>query len=138
MSETKAVFAERTIRSLKYIFYRYMEDFGYKYIHKLRHFFTTLISRGNSSTDKRPNTLRNCNFMSILYSKPLREYKKLTFKTGDRLRISKSDLRFRKGYKPQLHEKFLKLWQLQLENHQHTQSRMSKARLFKVNFIKRS
>ena len=30
MSETKAAFAERTIRSLKNILYRYMEDFGYK------------------------------------------------------------------------------------------------------------
>ena len=39
--------------------------------------------------------------MSILYSKPLREYKKPTFKTGDRVRISKNDLPFRKGYKPQ-------------------------------------
>ena len=28
LSETKAAFAERTIRSLKNIFYRYMEDFG--------------------------------------------------------------------------------------------------------------
>ena len=28
MSETKAAFAERTIRSLKNILYRYMEDFG--------------------------------------------------------------------------------------------------------------
>ena len=29
-SETKAAFAERTIRSLKKILYRYMEDNGYK------------------------------------------------------------------------------------------------------------
>ena len=28
MSETKAAFAERTIRSMKKIFYRYMEDYG--------------------------------------------------------------------------------------------------------------
>ena len=34
-SETKAAFAERIIRSLKNILYRYMVDFGYKYIHKL-------------------------------------------------------------------------------------------------------
>ena len=38
--------------------------------------------------------------MSILYSKPLREYKKPTFKIGDRVRISKYDLPFRKSYKP--------------------------------------
>ena len=41
MSETKAAFAERTIRSLKKILYRYMEVFGYKYIHKLPQFIAT-------------------------------------------------------------------------------------------------
>ena len=45
MSETKEAFAERTKRSLKNILYRYMEDFGYKYIHKLPQFITTLNSR---------------------------------------------------------------------------------------------
>ena len=49
MSETKAAFAERTIRSLKNILYRYMEDYGYKYLHKLPQFITTLNSRRNSS-----------------------------------------------------------------------------------------
>ena len=101
MSETKTAFAERTIRSLKNILYRYMEDFGYKYIHKLPQFITTLNSRRNSSIDMRPNTVKNCDFLSILYSKPLREFKKPIFKVGDRERISKYDLPFRKGYKPQ-------------------------------------
>ena len=53
-SETKAVFAERTIRSSKNIFYRYMEDYGYKYIQKLPQFITTLNCRRNSSIDMRP------------------------------------------------------------------------------------
>ena len=39
--------------------------------------------------------------MSILYSNRLRELKKPTIKTGDRVRISKFDLPFCKGYKPQ-------------------------------------
>ena len=39
--------------------------------------------------------------MSILYSTPLREYKKPTFKTGDRVQISKYGLPFRNGYKAQ-------------------------------------
>ena len=99
MSETKAAF--EIIRSLKNILYRYMEDFGYKYIHKLPQFIATLNSGRNSSIDMRPNTVKNCDFMSILYSKPLREFKKPTFKIGDRVRISKYDLPFRKGYKPQ-------------------------------------
>ena len=59
-----------------------MEDFGYKYMHKLPQFVTTLNSRKNSSIDMRPNTVKNCDFMSILYSKSLREYEKHTLKTG--------------------------------------------------------
>ena len=39
--------------------------------------------------------------MFILYSKPLRVFRKPKFKNGDRVRISKYDLAFRKGYKPQ-------------------------------------
>ena len=89
MSETKAAFAERTIRSLKYILYRYMEDFGNKCIHKRPQFITTLNSRPNSSIDMRLNTVKICDLMSILYSKHLREYMKPLFKTGDRVRISR-------------------------------------------------
>ena len=59
MSETNAVFAERTIRSLKNNLYRYMEDYIYKYIHKLLQFITTLNSRRNSSIDMKPNTVKN-------------------------------------------------------------------------------
>ena len=101
MSEAKAAFAERTIRSLKNILYRYMEDNGDKYIHKLTHFVTTLKSRRNCSIDLIPKNVKNTDFLSILYSKPLREFRKPKFKVGDRVRISKFDLLFRKGYKPQ-------------------------------------
>ena len=101
MSETKAAFAERTIRSLKKILYRYMEDNGYNYIHKLIQFLTTLNSRRNCSIDLIPKNVKNSDFLSILYSKPLREFRKPQFKIGDRVRISKYDLPFRKGYKPQ-------------------------------------
>ena len=48
----------------------------------------------------RPNIVRNCDFMSIFYIKPLREYEKPTFRTADRVQISKYDLPFRKVYKP--------------------------------------
>ena len=101
MSETKAAFPERTIRSLKNSLYRYKEDFGYKCVHKVSQFITTLNSRRNSSIDMRPNIVQNCDFMSNLYNKQLREFKKPTFRIGDKVRISKYDLVFRKGYKPQ-------------------------------------
>ena len=109
VSETKAAFAERTIRSFKNILRRYMEDYGYKYIHKLPQFITTLNSRRNSSIDMRPNTVKNCDFMSILYSEPLREFKKPTFKIGDRVRISKYDLLFREAYKPQFAQEVIEI-----------------------------
>ena len=86
-----------------------MEDFGYKSIHKLLQFFTTLNYRRNSSLGMRPNTVKNCDFISILYSKLLREYRKPTFKTGDRVRIAKYELRFRKGYKPQFKGEIFKI-----------------------------
>ena len=89
MSETKAAFAERTTRSLKNILYRYMEDNGYNYIHKLTQFITTLNSRRNCSIDLIPKNVKNSDFLSILYSKPLREFGKPKFKVGYRVRISK-------------------------------------------------
>ena len=109
MSETKAAFAEGTIRSLKNTLYRYMEDSGYKYIHKVPQIISTLNSRRNSSIDMRPNTVQNCDFMSILYSKPLREFKKPAFKIDDRVGISKYDLLFRKGYKPQFTQEIFEM-----------------------------
>ena len=72
MSETKAAFAEGTVRSLKIVLYRYMEDNGYKYIHKMTHFVTTLNSRRNCSIHLIPKNVKNSHFLSILYSKPLR------------------------------------------------------------------
>ena len=66
LSETLAAFAERTIRSLKNIVYRYMEDFGYKYIHKFPQFITSLNSRRNTLLDMRPNTVKNCDRVRIV------------------------------------------------------------------------
>ena len=108
MSETKAAFAERTLRSLKKN-YRYKEKKGYKYIHKLTQFFTTLNSRRNCSIDLIPKNVKNSGVLSILYSKALREFRKPQFKVGDGVRISKYDLLFRKGNKPQFTQEVFKI-----------------------------
>ena len=63
--ETKAAFAERTIHSLKNILYRYIDDYGYKYIHKVPQFIATMNSRNNRSVDIEPNREKNSDFMSI-------------------------------------------------------------------------
>ena len=65
MSETKAAFAKRTIRSLKTILYRYMEDNGYMYIHKLTQFVTTLNSRKNCSIDLIPKDVKTSDFYQL-------------------------------------------------------------------------
>ena len=91
MSETKAAYAERTIRSMKNRLYRYMKDNGYKYIHELTQFVTTLNSRRNCSIHLIPKDVKNSDILSILYSKPIRDFRKPKFKTGDRVRNSKYD-----------------------------------------------
>ena len=109
MSETNAAFAERTIRSLRNILYRYMDDYGYKYIHKLPQFIATMNSRNNRSINMKPNHIQNSNFLSILYSKPLRDYKKPKNGIGDRVRTSKYDLPTRKKYKPQFTQRIFEI-----------------------------
>ena len=56
-----------------------------------------------------PKTIKISEFLSILYSKPLREYRKSMFKIGDRVRISKFDIPFRKGYKPQFTQELFEI-----------------------------
>ena len=109
MSETRAAFAERTIRSLKNILYRYVEDYGYKYIHKLPEFIAKMNSRNNRSIDMKPNHVKKSDFMPILYSQAFREYKKLKIGIGDSVRISKYDLIFWKGYKPQFTQEIFEI-----------------------------
>ena len=78
-----------------------MEDNGYKYIDKLTPFVTTTNSRTKCSIDLIPKNVKYSDFLSILYSKPVRDFRKPKFEIGDRVRISKYELPFRKGYKLQ-------------------------------------
>ena len=75
MSETKASFAERTIRARKKVLYHHMEDNGYNYFQKMTQFVTTLIFRRNFLIDLKPKNVKNSDFLSILYSKPLLDYR---------------------------------------------------------------
>ena len=108
-SETKAAYAERAIRSLKNIIYRFMEDNGDKYVHKLSQFVATMNSRENRKTKLVPNKVKNTNFLHILYNRPIRNKKKPKFKLGDSVRISKQDIPFRKGYKSQFTNEIFKI-----------------------------
>ena len=74
-----------------------LEDHVYKYIDKVFQVVTTVTSEKNYSIDFIPKNVKKSDFLSFLYGKPLREYEKSKFKTGERLRICMYDLPFRKG-----------------------------------------
>ena len=109
ISETKAAFAERAIQSLKHIICRYIEDQEEKFIHKLPQFVSKMNCCVNRSIGKSPRDVKNTDFLSVLYNKPLTRYKKIKFKLGDRVRISKNDIPFRKGYKPQFTDEIFEI-----------------------------
>ena len=90
--------------------YRYIEDYGYKYIDKLPQFVTTLNTRRNRSMDMKPSNVKNSDFKSVLYSKPIGDFNKPKFQVGYRVRISKQDLPFRKEYKPQFTNEIFKIF----------------------------
>ena len=67
----------------------------------------TLKCRKNCSIDLIPNSIKNSNFLSNLYSTPAREVRKTKLKSRDRVwtsDISKNDLPFMKGHSPQFTE----------------------------------
>ena len=63
---------------------------------------------------------------------------KPAFKIGNRVRTSKYDLPFRKGYKPEFTREIFEIVAIAKKNQQLTQSKMSTTRLFEVNFTKKS
>ena len=56
-----------------------------------------------------PRNVENSDIMSVLYSKPIRDFNKPKFQVGYRVRISKQNLPFRKGYKSQFTNEFFKI-----------------------------
>lgn len=97
----KAAYAERAIRSLKNIIYRYMEDLRTdRYIHKLQSFVKVMNSRENRSIGMAPKNVTNRDAIRIINSIPIGDYKP-SFRVGDYVRAAIKDKPFRKGYKPQ-------------------------------------
>ena len=79
-----------------------MGRYGSKHIHELSQFSKTLNPKKCGPIDFMPKKIKNSDFFSFLYSKPLREFRRLNIKVWDRVRISKYDLPFRKVYKPKI------------------------------------
>ena len=67
-SETKAAVAERSMKSLRNIIYRYMEENGDKYMRKMDSFLKTMNTRVNRSTGKTPKNVTNKDFLSTFFT----------------------------------------------------------------------
>ena len=102
-SEKKSAFAERNIRSLKNLIYRYLEDkWTYTYLPRLPDFVKTLNARVNRVTKLAPNQVSKKHVATIISQAAENSaslVQKTLFQKGDFVRIAKVDLPFRKGYK---------------------------------------
>ena len=100
-SEKKSAFAERNIRSLKNIIYRYLEEkWTYSYINNLDQFVKTINSRVNRVTKIAPNkvTKKDVPRLVSLIVETRRSQKPKLY-VGDFVQIVKKEKTFRKGYK---------------------------------------
>ena len=102
-SETKSALAERNIRSLKNIIYKYLEDkWTWRYIDNLPEFVNTINSRVNRMTKLAPNKVfkkHETLLVSQAAEKSSKFIRRPKLQKGDFVRIAKPDLPFRKGYK---------------------------------------
>jgi hypothetical protein len=108
-SSKKAAFAERAIRSLKNIIYRYNEDTdSLRYIHKLQSFAKIINSRVNRSIGMAPKDVSNWDALKIIHSADITSQPHV-FHIGDYVRAVIADQPFRKGYKPQFSREIFKI-----------------------------
>ena len=102
---SKAAYAERAIRSLKNIIYRYLEEnrvqSKFNYVSKLQTFVKIMNSRVNRSINMLPKDVTNADAIRIIHSRPSETYEAQKFVAGDYVRAVLPDETFRKGYKPQ-------------------------------------
>ena len=102
-SEKTSAFAERNIRSLKNVIYKYLEEkWTYSYISQLKNFMQAINSRINRVTKIAPNKVTKKDvpyLLSLNASASEKIVSRPKFRIGDFVRISKIDLPFRKGYK---------------------------------------
>ena len=101
-SEMKSAFAERNIRSLKNIMYKYLEkNWTYTYLPALQDFVKTINTRVNRVTGLAPSKVTKKHVPHLVsLSTGVRQVRQPKYKIGNFVRIAKEeDIPFRKGYK---------------------------------------
>ena len=138
-SETKAAFAERTIRSLKKIIYSYMEAYGNKYIHKLSQFVTAVNSR-KKLFDRLDTkiTVKNSDYCPFYTESHYEKSKNPALRLETEFASPSMASPSGRVICHNLHEKILKMLPFLPESFQHTQKRMNRTSLSVINFIEKS
>ena len=99
-SEMKSAFAERNIRSLKNILYKYLEKYWtYSYLLQLPEFVKTINTRVNRVTGLAPYKVTKKDTAHLVSLTNVNRARRPRFVVGDIVRIAKADIPFRKGYK---------------------------------------
>ena len=110
-SEKKSAFAERNIRSLKKLIYRFLEEkWTYSYINNLDKFVRTINSRVNRITKLAPNKVTKKDvprLVSLTVEK--RRSQKPKLYVGDFVRLVKKEETFRKGYKQSFNDEVFEI-----------------------------
>ena len=111
-SETKSCMAERYIRTLKTLLYKFFEEYQtFTYIPQLHKFVLLVKSRRNRSIGMAADDV-NAKHVSLLVSLQKRQSlpgSKPKFKVGDRVCIAFMKMPFQKGYKQHYTNEVLKL-----------------------------
>ena len=111
-SEKKSAFAERNIRSLKCLIYKYLEDkWTYSYIDKLQDFVNTINSRTNRVIKLAPNKVTKKDvprLISLRAEQSLKLVRRPKLYVGDFVRIAKFTSLFKKVINNPSLTKFLK------------------------------
>ena len=120
LSEKKSAFAERNIRSLKNLIYKYFEDkWTYSYINQLQSFVQTINSRVNRVTKMAPNKVTKKDvpyLISLIFNTSAKLVRRPKFYVGDFVRISKADLPFRTGYKQTFTNEVFEIYDIPTRN----------------------
>ena len=119
-SEKKSAFAERNIRSLKSLIYKYLEDkWTYSYIDKLQDFVNTINSRTNRVIKLAPNKVTKKDvprLISLRAEQSMKLVCRPKLYVGDFVRIAKIDIPFRKGYKQSFTDEVFEIFDIRTRN----------------------
>ena len=138
MSETKAAFVERTKRSPKNILYRYLEDNGYKYIHKSTQVVTTLASRRKRSIDLIPRIVEISDSCPFFTANQYENLENPRLKLEKHFAFGSITLPLGRVIGHSVHTIILNVLQFFPKNIQHTQKRTNTTNLSLVIFFRKS